>query len=453
VRCTARRRACWRGTGGGHARCSRGGAAATRPGAWCRRASIRPRPPRSGPRAAAKCCRIGHTKSEEAQIARRPGPPSGGDKPPGGRKPAGSRSRTPAPPRGGGEAERPSRGGPRSAEPARPGRAPRGAAPGGARGRGDAAAPAPRGRSEAAPPKRGRGAPEAPAPKRPARGAAAPATRPGRAPAGKPRSGEAPPKRARSAAEPPATRSRVGAAPTRPRSNDVPAKRARTGDAPAKRARTGDAPAKRPRSTAEAPAKRGRTTATGKPARGKAEAAPKRGRAAAAAKPKPAAKPKTVIRSLARPAAPAPEEPFRPGRAGKPKVGASADGAPRGRKRAPPLAPDRLAQLVEAARQSLEDDKAEEILVLDVTGRADYADRLIIATGQVERQLQAMATHVEEALGKHGMKLKRSDIQASPDWVLIDCGDLVIHLFRPEARVTYGLERMWGPESPAPEGA
>lgn len=110
---------------------------------------------------------------------------------------------------------------------------------------------------------------------------------------------------------------------------------------------------------------------------------------------------------------------------------------------------DRLEILVEAARRSLEDDKAENILVLDVTGRADYTDRLIIATGQVERQLQAMATHLDEALGKAGLHLRRDAIQASPDWVLIDAGDLVIHLFRPDARELYRLERMWGPESPS----
>jgi ribosome silencing factor RsfS/YbeB/iojap len=109
--------------------------------------------------------------------------------------------------------------------------------------------------------------------------------------------------------------------------------------------------------------------------------------------------------------------------------------------------------LVEAAMKSLEDDKAENIVLLDVTGRADYADRLIIATGQVERQLQSMATHLDEALGKAGLQLRRDSIQASGDWVLIDAGDLVIHLFRPEARELYRIERMWGPESPGAANA
>ena len=110
-----------------------------------------------------------------------------------------------------------------------------------------------------------------------------------------------------------------------------------------------------------------------------------------------------------------------------------------------------LERLVAAACKSLDDDKAEDVTVLDVTGRADYADRLVIATGLVERQITAMATHLEDAFEKEGLKLRRDAIQGSPDWVLIDAGDLVVHLFKREARALYGLERMWGPDSPAAE--
>nr|WP_255575461.1 ribosome silencing factor [Caldovatus aquaticus] len=119
--------------------------------------------------------------------------------------------------------------------------------------------------------------------------------------------------------------------------------------------------------------------------------------------------------------------------------------------RTPKVAPALLDRLVAAARQSLEDDKAENVVVLDVTGRADYADRLIIATGLSDRQLRAMAQHLEEALEKAGLRLTRDRIQSSPDWVLIDAGDLVIHLFRPETRAHYALEKMWGPGSPEAE--
>ncbi|MCA3351047.1 MAG: ribosome silencing factor [Roseomonas sp.] len=188
-------------------------------------------------------------------------------------------------------------------------------------------------------------------------------------------------------------------------------------------------------------------------------AAPK---AKASAKPKVAAAPKAkaTTKSAAAPkAAPKRAAAKAPAAKAAPKAKAAtkADGAakpatprisrPRSKRREK-LPPDRLELLVDAARKSLEDDKAENIVVLDVTGRADYTDRLIIATGQVERQLQAMAAHLDEALGKAGLHLRRDAIQASGDWVLIDAGDLVIHLFRPDARELYRLERMWGPESP-----
>jgi nicotinate (nicotinamide) nucleotide adenylyltransferase/ribosome silencing factor RsfS/YbeB/iojap len=197
----------------------------------------------------------------------------------------------------------------------------------------------------------------------------------------------------------------------------------------------------------------------------KAKAAPevKAPAKAKAAKPKAepkAAKPKakTAAKDEAKPkpkAAKAKAEP----KAAKSKAAPGAEDATpaaprpkRGRKREK-LSPDRLTLIVEAAMKSLEDDKAENIVLLDVTGRADYADRLIVATGQVERQLQAMAQHLDEALAKVGLHLRRDSVQASPDWVLIDAGDLVIHLFRPDARDLYRIERMWGPESPGASNA
>nr|WP_223880981.1 ribosome silencing factor [Roseococcus microcysteis] len=118
-----------------------------------------------------------------------------------------------------------------------------------------------------------------------------------------------------------------------------------------------------------------------------------------------------------------------------------------------PMDRDRLAALVAVAVKSLEDDKAEDVVVLDVTGRASFTDRMVIATGLVERQIEAMAAHLVENLGKEGLRLKRDAIQGSEDWVLIDAGDLVIHLFKPEARQAYDLEKMWGPDSPLGEAA
>ena len=83
-------------------------------------------------------------------------------------------------------------------------------------------------------------------------------------------------------------------------------------------------------------------------------------------------------------------------------------------------------------------------MTLDLAGRASFADRMVIATGLADRQITAMATHLEEKL--HAAGLRRIQVEGAPgtDWVLIDAGDIVIHLFKPEARAMYALEKMWG---------
>lgn len=206
---------------------------------------------------------------------------------------------------------------------------------------------------------------------------------------------------------------------------------------------TGDAETPRPK---PAPKRAPKTAAAAKkPAAAKA-AKPAAARKPAAPKPPTAAEKKAAAPRPSTRVTAAPKTRGTAAKAAKPP----APPRPTRRTRPPKVTPDRLALLVEAARKSLEDDKAEDVLVLDVTGRADYADRLIIATGLVDRQIQAMATHVVEALEEAGLRLRRDAVQASPDWVLIDALDLVIHLFKPETRALYGLERMWGPDSPSP---
>jgi ribosome silencing factor RsfS/YbeB/iojap len=93
---------------------------------------------------------------------------------------------------------------------------------------------------------------------------------------------------------------------------------------------------------------------------------------------------------------------------------------------------------------SLEDDKAEAIVTLDLAGRATFADRMVIATGLADRQITAMATHLQEKLHDAGMSRVPIEGATGSDWVLIDVGDIVVHLFKPEARATYALEKMWG---------
>ena len=111
---------------------------------------------------------------------------------------------------------------------------------------------------------------------------------------------------------------------------------------------------------------------------------------------------------------------------------------------------DSMQRVIEA---SLTDDKAENIVLLDLEGRASFADRMIIATGLADRQISAMATHLVEKLAETGIKRVQIEGAAGSDWVLIDAGDIVVHLFKPDSRALYALEKMWGPDldEPKPE--
>ncbi len=113
----------------------------------------------------------------------------------------------------------------------------------------------------------------------------------------------------------------------------------------------------------------------------------------------------------------------------------------------------RLDQLQRVIVDSLEDDKAGDVVTLDLAGRAAFADRMVIATGLADRQIAAMATHLEDKLHEAGLKRVQIEGAAGSDWVLIDAGDIVVHLFKPDARTLYALERMWGVELDEAPGA
>ena len=93
---------------------------------------------------------------------------------------------------------------------------------------------------------------------------------------------------------------------------------------------------------------------------------------------------------------------------------------------------------------SLEEDKAENVVVLRLEGKAMFCDRMVIATGLADRQISAMAQHLKEKLHEVGQKRVQIEGLGGSDWVLIDAGDIVVHLFKPEARDMYALEKMWG---------
>ena len=100
---------------------------------------------------------------------------------------------------------------------------------------------------------------------------------------------------------------------------------------------------------------------------------------------------------------------------------------------------------------SLEDDKAEDRVTIDLAGKSTIADYMIIACGRSQRQVGAMAEHLREKLKAAGLTSVPVEGAQRCDWVLIDAGDVIIHLFRPEVRAFYNLEKMWGLDLPEPE--
>jgi ribosome-associated protein len=103
------------------------------------------------------------------------------------------------------------------------------------------------------------------------------------------------------------------------------------------------------------------------------------------------------------------------------------------------------------AVSSLEDDKAEDITVIDLAGKTSISDFMVIATGRSNRHVAALAQHLVERLKKRGLVPLSVEGLAQSDWVLIDAGDVIVHLFRPEVRAFYNLEKMWS--VPLPEQA
>ena len=101
---------------------------------------------------------------------------------------------------------------------------------------------------------------------------------------------------------------------------------------------------------------------------------------------------------------------------------------------------DSLHALVMA---QLDDDQAQEIVSIPLEGKSSIADHMVIASGRSTRQVAAMAQKLAEKIKHAGFGHARVEGLPAADWVLIDAGDVVVHLFRPEVRTFYNLERMW----------
>ena len=103
---------------------------------------------------------------------------------------------------------------------------------------------------------------------------------------------------------------------------------------------------------------------------------------------------------------------------------------------------EKLELLTQAVVTALEDKKAQDVLVLDVRGHCSFTDRFVVATGRTDRQLKAMAQSVVETAHQNGLTAKIEGLEAT-EWLLIDLGDIVAHLFLPEVRADFQFERLW----------
>jgi len=93
--------------------------------------------------------------------------------------------------------------------------------------------------------------------------------------------------------------------------------------------------------------------------------------------------------------------------------------------------------------QSLEDDQAIELVSIPLAGKSAIADYMVIASGRSTRHVASMAQKLQEKIKQQFRRVVRIEGMGNADWVLIDAGDVIVHLFRPEVRSFYNLERMW----------
>ena len=121
-------------------------------------------------------------------------------------------------------------------------------------------------------------------------------------------------------------------------------------------------------------------------------------------------------------------------------------------------APDEVEALHQLVLRSLDDDQAVEVVSIPLSGKSSIADHMVIASGRSSRQVASMAQKLSERIKRELGRHVRIEGLPIADWVLIDAEDVIVHLFRPEVRSFYNLERMWAfeesrPAAPASAGA
>ncbi len=95
--------------------------------------------------------------------------------------------------------------------------------------------------------------------------------------------------------------------------------------------------------------------------------------------------------------------------------------------------------------QSLDDDKGEDIVQINLRGKSEMGDYMVIVSGRSTRQVSAMAEKLQDRLKQEFGLISKTEGKETGDWVLVDTGDVIVHIFRPEVREFYQLEKMWQP--------
>jgi ribosome-associated protein len=111
---------------------------------------------------------------------------------------------------------------------------------------------------------------------------------------------------------------------------------------------------------------------------------------------------------------------------------------------------DSVPALLASILASLEDDKAEDIVSIPLAGKSEMADHIVICSGRSSRQVSSIAEKLADRLKEQWRLIARMEGKELGDWVLIDAGDVIVHVFRPEVRDFYQLEKMWAPETARP---
>lgn len=102
-----------------------------------------------------------------------------------------------------------------------------------------------------------------------------------------------------------------------------------------------------------------------------------------------------------------------------------------------------VSRALDIVLTSLDDSKAEDIVSIDIQGKSSIGDYMVVASGRSHRHVAAVTDHLIKALKEAGFGFPRVEGQSSADWVLIDTGDIIVHVFRPEVREFYNIEKMW----------